>query len=499
MPTALTAACNALTSLEQVIAFCEGSVTLQGTEALIGSLGSSDMAEIMTAVGTRNAAACFTWTADYIESGADLAQFSRDMAEHVRNLYVMSLVGTDAALEVSEAERRQMVEELDMFGPDRLARLLSVLGDLMDELRTSSNPRLAFEIALTRMVRPDSDLTLEGLAERIEALERQDGAGVAAFSSAPELVQSSSPAPAAEAIPVKAESVLSSAPAASASAAAVVPTAKTTPATPAPAAAAAPAAATPAMPAPAPAPEPAAAVPTPAPAADPAPAPAAAPTPAPALAPAPDARPQGDLAALLANPTALQRVWMSVLSSIKKEKQSFAAMLVGVKAQANASGDAVHIEFPATNPISLSMARRPENFDMLARAFAAAAGFEVPFELGQGAGAQASSVAPAAPAPASPAAAPTAPPAAPETPHETPETPQPAPAAYEEVPVSAYDNVPFEPDPVPAAPYPSTSDSGSATTGEGPQGELEVMDAEDLSKMVSESFAGSVTFEEVDE
>ena len=39
------------------------------------------------------------------------------------------------------------------------------------ELRVSSNPRLSFEIALTRMVRPESDLTLESLAERIESLE----------------------------------------------------------------------------------------------------------------------------------------------------------------------------------------------------------------------------------------------------------------------------------------------------------------------------------------
>ena len=43
--------------------------------------------------------------------------------------------------------------------------------DLSAELKTSSNPRLSFEIALTRMVRPDSDLTLESLAERVEALE----------------------------------------------------------------------------------------------------------------------------------------------------------------------------------------------------------------------------------------------------------------------------------------------------------------------------------------
>ncbi len=162
---------NALTSLEQTIAFGEGKVTLAGAEAMLGSLDSSEMSEIMNAVGTRDAAACFRWTAQYVETGADLARFVGDMAERVRNLYVMSLVGADVALEVSESERRELTGELPLFGPDRLARLLGVLGDLSAELKTSTNPRLSFEIALTRMVRPDSDLTLEALAERIEALE----------------------------------------------------------------------------------------------------------------------------------------------------------------------------------------------------------------------------------------------------------------------------------------------------------------------------------------
>lgn len=70
------------------------------------------------------------------------------------NLYVMSLVGADVALEVSESERRELTGELPLFGSDRLARLLGVLGDLSAELKTSTNPRLSFEIALTRMVRP---------------------------------------------------------------------------------------------------------------------------------------------------------------------------------------------------------------------------------------------------------------------------------------------------------------------------------------------------------
>ena len=162
---------NALTSLEQIIAFENGKVTLAGAERLLGAIDSNDMAEIMAYIGKRDIASCFRWTANYVETGADLAQFVRDMAEHVRNLFVMALVGDDIGLDVSDTMRRELANELQWYGSDRLSRLMGVLGDLSAELKTSSNQRLSFEIALTRMVRPDSDLTLESLAERIEALE----------------------------------------------------------------------------------------------------------------------------------------------------------------------------------------------------------------------------------------------------------------------------------------------------------------------------------------
>ena len=163
---------DALTSLEQLIAFSEGNVTMVQAERLLGSLDSSDMAEIMHAIGTRDAAACFRWTSEYMETGADLAQFTQDMAEHVRDMYVMSLTDAEVALDITEAARRELQTELSLFGPDRLARMLGVLADLMADLKTSTNQRLSFEIALTRLVRPESDLTLESLAERLEALER---------------------------------------------------------------------------------------------------------------------------------------------------------------------------------------------------------------------------------------------------------------------------------------------------------------------------------------
>lgn len=162
---------DALTSLEQLAAFGEDKISMQLAERLLGGIDSSELADIVQAIGTRNVAAAFCWVSTYMETGADLAQFTQDLAAHMRDMYVMQLAGADVALDITEAARRELQSELAWFGGDRLSNMLGVLGDLMKELKTSTNQRLSFEIALTRMMRPDSDLTLASLAERIEALE----------------------------------------------------------------------------------------------------------------------------------------------------------------------------------------------------------------------------------------------------------------------------------------------------------------------------------------
>lgn len=398
---------NALTSLEQIIAFGEGKVTLAGAEAMLGSLDSSEMSEIMNAVGTRDAAACFRWTAQYVETGADLARFVGDMAERVRNLYVMSLVGADVALEVSESERRELTGELPLFGPDRLARLLGVLGDLSAELKTSTNPRLSFEIALTRMVRPDSDLTLEALAERIEALESGYSAcsRVVAPAAAPAAVapaaaaatgapSSAAPEPSARAHRGAASSAGSAMGQAGASfdsrhartAASEMPASQEAASRGAGSPAGgfqASAEAVPAVNA-----ATAAAATEAAPRENVASAAAAV-----AGASAVCGAIPAELADTLRNEAALQRIWSSAIASLKKSKAAYGVLFLNTKAVLDEGRGMLIIEFPVENAFAFNAVQKPDVQDAVSAALAQSCGAAIPFAFSKGPSQGASAVA----------------------------------------------------------------------------------------------------------
>ena len=401
---------NALTSLEQLIAYCGGKATLEGAQSLLGSLDNADLSEIVEAIGRRDAAACFNWVAQYVETGADLAQFVHDLAEHVRTLYLMSMAGLDVELQISESMRTVMIGELKLFGQDRLSRMLVLLGDVSKELRVSSNPRLTFEIALTRMVRPESDLTLEALAERVEELERRlsmpgnasssaevapaasarVGGGAPQYAAVP--AQSASHAPSA---PVAASTGSSGQPAPSAQVPAALvaqdasgrnaawpqgsvsaPVAPSAPQTPAAVASSVPQAS----------------------------APTPAVQPAGSFSQAPETVQPRQAAALtaqvdLSNPAAVQRLWHSVTASLRKVNPARGVLFMNAKVSAEADGQGIVVEFGKDSAFAFNAAQKAEVQELLAKTIQTVAGGTVPYRLALAG--NSSSAAPVAAQPAS--------------------------------------------------------------------------------------------------
>lgn len=401
---------NALTSLEQLIAYCGGKATLEGAQSLLGLLDNADLSEIVEAIGRRDAAACFNWVAQYVETGADLAQFVHDLAEHVRTLYLMSMAGLDVELQISESMRTVMIGELKLFGQDRLSRMLVLLGDVGKELRVSSNPRLTFEIALTRMVRPESDLTLEALAERVEELERRlsmlgnasspaevaPAASARVCGGAPQYAavpaQSTSHAPSA---PVAASTGSSGQPAPSAQVPAALvaqdasgrnaawpqgsvsaPVAPSAPQTP-------PAVASSVLQASAPTP---------------------AVQPAGSFSQAPETVQPRQAAALtaqvdLSNPAAVQRLWHSVTASLRKVNPARGVLFMNAKVSAEADGQGIVVEFGKDSAFAFNAAQKAEVQELLAKTIQTVAGGTVPYRLALAG--NSSSAAPVAAQPAS--------------------------------------------------------------------------------------------------
>ena len=197
---------DALSTLEQLSVFGDGSVRADDARALLGEVASTVLAEFACKMAVRDTVGLFGLVRVQVDEGNDLLELTRDLVAHMRDVYTAAIAGPKTELfDGTPEEVAALVEEARLFGSaDRLARALTVLDDAALEMRSASDPRLVLEIALTRLARPESDLTLEALAERIARLEAQIAAGVPSTPmGAEQLASMTGTRPAAQAAPAK--------------------------------------------------------------------------------------------------------------------------------------------------------------------------------------------------------------------------------------------------------------------------------------------------------
>lgn len=352
---------DALSTLEQLSVFGNGSVHADDARSLLGEVSDQILGEFSRAIADRDVAELYGLIRAQVEEGNDLLELTRDLVAHVRDVYVACVAGARAELFEGGSEQAEaLAAEAAAFGEhpaDRLARVLTVLDDAALEMRGASDVRLALEIACTRLARPEADITIEALAERVARLEAMvANAAVPASVAAAQAAAPAASVPAAAQQPTLISGARAAAPAASATPAA---TSARQGGMPWDRGAAAPAAQpAPKSAAPAPAPKPV----------TPAPQPVAAPAPAPATVPAP--KPQSNNAAQVAAAGAaetsavedageLQRKWAEVVERVKARQASYAGLLLNARATAD-DGSKLTVSFPAGSTFAIKMLGRAD-------------------------------------------------------------------------------------------------------------------------------------------
>ena len=358
---------DALSTLEQLSVFGNGAVHADDARSLLGEVSDQILGEFARAIANRDVAELYGLIRAQVEEGNDLLELTRDLVAHVRDVYVACVAGARAELFEGGAEQAEaLAAEAAAFGEhpaDRLARVLTVLDDAALEMRGASDVRLVLEIACTRLARPEADLTIEALAERVARLEAMVASGAVPASVA--AAQAAPAAPAAAQQPTLISGARAAAPAATAPATASthqggMPWDRGAAAAPAPQPAPKPASAQvskPATPAPQPVPTPA-----PQPVAAPASTPAASPAPAPASKP--NSAAQVAAAGAAETPAVedageLQRKWAEVVERVKARQASYAGLLLNARATAD-DGSKLTVSFPAGSTFAIKMLGRAD-------------------------------------------------------------------------------------------------------------------------------------------
>jgi DNA polymerase-3 subunit gamma/tau len=189
---------DAVSALDQLATACPDGITVADVRNLLGTTDTEVLFRTLDLVADGDAAGALRLVDTQADAGTDLGTLIGDLLGHLRWLFLHQQLGelpTDAPL--TDDERARIGSQAERTSAAAVHRLVDMLRDVLDQVREGADPRLPLELALVRVCRPASELSIDALAQRISALEARSGG-----APAPSPPPAATPRPAPVAAPV---------------------------------------------------------------------------------------------------------------------------------------------------------------------------------------------------------------------------------------------------------------------------------------------------------
>jgi DNA polymerase-3 subunit gamma/tau len=174
---------DALSALDQILAFTTDRVTSADVSTVLGLIGRDLQFEIAETVAREDVAGVFRLAGVVVESGFDLRIVCRELARLMRDLMVVSIDPARVSdPEIAAEDERDRLKALaGQYSREDLIRAFDLIAQAEADIKASSQPRHLFEMALVKWIHLRK---LTPLSEIIGGLEGGAGTGKPRTSNA---------------------------------------------------------------------------------------------------------------------------------------------------------------------------------------------------------------------------------------------------------------------------------------------------------------------------
>ncbi len=171
---------DALSLLDQCISFYFGqTLTYEHVLDVLGTADTSLFSSLLRGILRHDTMAVLEIIDDVIAQGRELFQFLSDFLWYLRNLLLLkNEEGSEDVLDMSQEAIAALKEESTMTDTAALFRLIRLLSELSNQIRTATQKRILLEVGFIKLCRPDTETDTESLSERIRFLEEQISQGI---------------------------------------------------------------------------------------------------------------------------------------------------------------------------------------------------------------------------------------------------------------------------------------------------------------------------------
>jgi DNA polymerase III subunit gamma/tau len=172
---------DALGHLEQLVTYGGKDVKLDDVLEVLGVADAELILDAAEAIAERDAKTALTTVQRLADSGRDYVQFMRDLAAHLRHLFVVQTLGeVPESFAVTSEHTDRLSAQAARLNQAEILRAIDLLAAAIAAVKDGAEPRIQLEMALLKASQPSSDLSLQALMFRIEQLEQRIQGGAAA-------------------------------------------------------------------------------------------------------------------------------------------------------------------------------------------------------------------------------------------------------------------------------------------------------------------------------
>ncbi|HEV2771792.1 MAG TPA: DNA polymerase III subunit gamma/tau, partial [Thermoleophilaceae bacterium] len=165
---------DALGTLEQLVTYGGARIELADVLEVLGVADAELVFEAAEALADHDSKAALLAVERLAASGRELPQFIRDLAAHLRHLFVTQTLGeVPETFSVTAEHTDRIAAQAERIPEGDLLRTIDLLAAALAAIKDGSEPRIQLELALMKATRPDADLSLGALAFRVEQLEER--------------------------------------------------------------------------------------------------------------------------------------------------------------------------------------------------------------------------------------------------------------------------------------------------------------------------------------
>ncbi|HDZ86060.1 MAG TPA: DNA polymerase III subunit gamma/tau [Actinobacteria bacterium] len=162
--------------LDQLASFSDKKITSEVLAQVLNLTESELLFEITDIILNKETLQCLKYVDRLMDKGFDLRQFTAELIQHFRSITI-ALTTNDAAdiIHTTPENLNRIKSQASRFQIFEAIKAIDLLSDVYRQMRYSADTRLLLEIALIKLTKLDSDVSLEGLLYRVEELEKATG------------------------------------------------------------------------------------------------------------------------------------------------------------------------------------------------------------------------------------------------------------------------------------------------------------------------------------